>query len=567
MWPIIAKELQRPWERQNINTIHFLLAVQTKYPDLVDAEYITSALKTPDILAPISFKHLGRMFWGNTTMNAITHPAYDELSQFLCRSKSSKLEEFWSKEVNECLAAPSKLKEIVTVKILKDLLNSGAFKPKILLKLLSNRFIKMIVNSLKNVKQMKKGSYLVYYYDEFFEAVNKYLAKVPKIPDDEKVKIISKFILHPGALTIEKYTTQNVVHQMIMHLEGPGVVQMTKIYQSIFIGELAKDPTDPTVKWLNVEKQHAAQMMQFLIGSKVMQNDILWRIEQSKFMAGVSLFYISTDGRPVTAEKDTGFITKDLWLNVKNIFYSSLQTKMPNLKNQQQMLLAVVEYCNEILSMKGRDAYLREPLTKQARKAWKKMYAFVTAPKANKMDKTLDSTFRIMFMFIGLQLFCEPDMAELAIVDLEKCLENINEKKMKTKKKTQSDEQPEWIEVVVDIFLHLLSQNTKYLKYVVNTLFSHLCPSLTLTAVNQILSVLDLSIANPLSTEDDADESDDEGDEPNGENGEENVEEEEEEESDEGEDESGEDDEAMEDDEGKICFRKRCSSYGVSTNF
>lgn len=457
------------------------------------------------------------MFWGNNTMNAVTHPAYDALSQFLCQSDSKLLVKFWRDEVNECLAAPSKLKEIVTVKILKDLFNSGTFKTKTLSKLLTDRFIKMIVKSLKNVKQMKKGSYLVYYYDEFFEAVNKHLAK--EDDDDKKIELIKKFILLPGALTIEKYTTQNIVHQMIMHLGCPGVVKMTKIYQNIFIGELAKDPTDPTVQWLNFEKQHAAQMMQFLIGSKLMQNEIDWRIDQSKFMAGVSLFYISTDGKPVHAKNDSGFITNDLWMSVKNIFLTSLQTKLPNLESQHQMLLAVVQFCNEILSMKGQDKYLREPLTKEAMQSWKKMFEFVTSPKGtHKMDNTIDLIFRIMFMYMGLQLFRESEMAQLAIVDLEKCMENINQKKVNAKKvkNADTDDQPQWIEVIIDIFLHLLSKNTKFLKFVVNTLFVHLCPSLTLTAVNQILSVLDMSIANPLSNDDDG--SDNEEDEQNEEN-------------------------------------------------
>lgn len=494
------------------------------------------------------------MFWGNTTMNAVTHPAYDDLSQFLCHSEAKQLVKFWQSEVNECLAAPSKLKEIVTVKILRDLFNCGKFKTKTLLKLLTDRFIKMIVNSLKNVRQMKKGSYLVYYYDEFFEAINKHLATVDS--DDEKIELLKKFILHPGALTIEKYTQQNIVHQMIGHLKSAGVVTLTKVYQSIFIGELAKDPTDPTVQWLNFEKQHAAQMMQFLIGSKVMQSDIDWRIEQSKFMAGVSLFFISSDGKPVTAKNDSGFVTHDLWMSVKDIFYASLQTKLPDLKTQQKMLLAVVQFCNEILSSKKRDKYLRKPLTAEALESWNKMFEFVTSQKgSNKMDKKLDSIFRILFMYMGLQLFRETEMAQLAIVDLEQCMENINKKKKMNAKKTKivdDQEQPEWIEVVIDIFLHLLSKNTKFLKFVVNTLFPHLCPSLTLTAVNQILSILDLSVANPLSIDDEADGSDDDDDDD------EQNEETDDKASDDGNSsgeesgESDEDEDAMDEDEGKM---------------
>lgn len=550
VWPIVSKQLQRPWERQNINTVHFLLAIHAKYPELLDTDYLLSSLQTPEILAPLSYKHFGRMFWGNTTMNAVTHPAYDELSQFLCQSGSSQLVKFWRNEVNECLAAPSKLKEIVTVKILKDLFNSSKFKTKTLLKLLTDRFIKMIVTSLKNVKQMKKGSYLVYYYDEFFEAVNKHLAEASD--DDEKIELITRFTLHPGALTMEKYTSKNIVHQMIQNLGSAGVVRMTEIYQSIFIGKLAKDPTDSTVQWLNVERQHAVQMMQFLVGLKAVQNEIAWRIEQTKFLAGVSLFYMSTDGKPTTDKKDSSLITKDLWTNVKNIFYLSLQTKLPNLEDQHQMLLSVVQLCNEILSKKGRDKYLREPIADEAMVSWKKMFDFVATPLngSNKLDKKLDLIFRIMFMFMGLQLFREQEMAQLAIVDLEKCMENINQKKARRSKKVVEDE-PQWIEVVVDIFLHLLSKNTKFLKFVVNTLFSHLCPSLTLTAVNQILSVLDMSIANPLSNDEDDDDSEDdgEGEENDVTAGDDSEDDKDDEESVEGEEDEDDDDD-MDDDEG-----------------
>ncbi|XP_037033909.1 myb-binding protein 1A [Bradysia coprophila] len=558
VWPIVAKQLQRPWERQNINTVHFLLAIHAKYPELLDADYLLSSLQTPEILSPLSYKHLGRMFWGNTTMNAVTHPAYDELSQFLCQSNSSQLVKFWRSEVNECLAAPSKLKEIVTVKILKDLFNSRQFKTKTLLKLLTDRFIKMIVASLKNVKQMKKGSYLVYYYDEFFEAIDKHLAQATD--DDEKIELITRFILHPGALTIEKYTSKNIVHQMIQNLGSAGVVRMTEIYQTIFIGKLAKDPTDSTVQWLNVERQHAVQMMQFLVGLKVVQSEIAWRIEQTKFLAGVSLFYMSTEGKPTTDKKDSSLITKDLWMNVKNIFYLGLQTKLPNLEDQHEMLLSVVQFCNEILSKKGRDKYLREPITSEAIESWKKMFEFVATPLngSNKLDKKLDLIFRIMFMFMGLQLFREQEMAQLAIVDLEKCMENINQKKITAKRsKKIAEDEPQWIEVVVDIFLHLLSKNTKFLKFVVNTLFSHLCPSLTLTAVNQILSVLDMSIANPLSNEEDEDSEDDEEEENDGKADDSAAEDESEDDEESAEGEEDDDDDDMDDDEGTAADHLR----------
>lgn len=546
------------------------MAVHAKYPDLVNSEYLESSIKVPEILSTISFKHLGRMFWGISIAD-VMHPAYDVLAQFLCRSKSKQLVKFWQQEVNECLAAPNKPKEIVTIKILTEFFNNTSIETKTLLKLLSGRFIKMIVNSLKNVKQ--QHVYLPAYYEEFFEAVNKRISKMTE--DNEKVEIITKFILHPGALSIEKYTTQNVVRQMIKHLGTEGVKRLTDIFKRVFIGELTKDPTDTKVQWLNVEKEYAAQMMQLLIGLKIMQNEVNWRIEQSKFMAGVSFFYISKDGVPITEENDSGFITKDLWMNVKNVFYSSRpQPTLPHLKDEKRMLLTLVKFCNEILSMDDAKKYLREPLSKNSKQCWSKMFQFViSSEEVSKKDKKLNLIFRILFMHMGLQLFREPEMAELAIVDLEKCIENINKKKIQSHKMNANDE-PEWIEVVVDLFLHLLSQSTKFLKVVVNTLFPHLCAAMTLTAVHQILSVLDMKVSNPLSNANDADEnadeekeSVDEGDDIKLNGGDENTSDEsgndeeednsdsESEEDENQDDENEEDDDVMEEDEGKTFFK------------
>ena len=74
----------------------------------------------------------------------------------------------------------------------------------------------------------------------------------------------------------------------------------------------------------------------------------------------------------------------------------------------------------------------------------------------------------------------------------------------------QNGEEPEWIEVVVDLFLHLLSQNASVLRNIVDVLFPHLCNNLNLNAIHQILSMLDMKDGNnPLSAKGTEDEDDD----------------------------------------------------------
>lgn len=53
----------------------------------------------------------------------------------------------------------------------------------------------------------------------------------------------------------------------------------------------------------------------------------------------------------------------------------------------------------------------------------------------------------------------------------------------------QEEEEPEWVEVMVDILLSLLSQPSRLIRQVCKTVFSSICPHVTATALNAIIDV------------------------------------------------------------------------------
>ena len=69
-------------------------------------------------------------------------------------------------------------------------------------------------------------------------------------------------------------------------------------------------------------------------------------------------------------------------------------------------------------------------------------------------------------------------MAIDVLSDLHVCLEKSKLKKKSNRKSVNStgDEEPEWIEVVVDLLLSLLSQNKHVLRQVVGTVMTVLSP-------------------------------------------------------------------------------------------
>lgn len=500
-----------------MNTVYLLLETQSKYPKLVDDEFLLSSITTNEILQPLSYKHLSRLFWSPSSLTiAISHPAYDTFGKFLATSVSSKqLLKFWQNEINQILIAPSKSKEIVTLKLLTIAFNTRTISHNVAIQLLSDSFIKLITKTLKNSKQQKM-ELIVPFYDEFFEAVENYLEGLTPLPngDEAKVAIIKRFVAYPGILLIEKYTSNRIVHKFIAKLGANGIATLYDFYKSVLLGQAVKDPKDKSEDWLFVEKQHSIQMMQALLAQKIGHTEIAWRTEQLKQLLKLSLFNTGPGADAVVVkDEDAKILSKDLQTQIKQVFYANLQFKLNHLESEIKILLPLVEHCNEFVSKKTANKFLRQPLSDKALVAWRKMYERITSIIQNgkKQRSNLNNVFVVLLLHMGLQLFRESEMAELAIDDLEKCMERADKKLAKSKGNSNVDE-PEWIEVVVDLFLHLLSQNTSFLRNVVNSVFPQLCGSLNLTAVHQILSVLDLKEKNPLSANDEANESDEQDD-------------------------------------------------------
>lgn len=515
MWPLMQKEMKRPWEKQNINTAHFLIKCQSKYPTFVDEEFLSTSLQTNEILTPMAYKHFSRLFWSPTSaMIATTHPSYETLGNYLTTAlPEKKLLDFWQKEINEILLAPNKLKEIVTLRLLTIIFNDGKIKSKTALALLSNSFIAMITKALRSGKQQKNNDFSQNVYNEFFDAVKKYIA-LESNSESDKVVIIQKFIDFPGVVVIEKYTPSRVIHKFIAQLKSEGVKELFEFYRNILLDRKAKNPKSKE-GWLHMEREHCVQMLQTLLVQKSVHSDSEWRAEQLQFLLKYGLFYVNKQTDAIVKERDSDVLPNDLAHKLKQAFFSSLQAKSQSIETEKATLLAIIEYCNKQVTAKSSNKTLRHALSDEALQAWNKMYTNVTAKKNTK--KILYNVFDILLMHMGLQLFFDAKLAIFSIDDLEKCLVR-SQNKLKSKSKTNESNEAEWVEVVVDLFLQLLSQSKSFMRTVVDNVFPELCPWLTPAAVDQILLMLDMSEKNPLTPHSTAEESDDDEDESENEN-------------------------------------------------
>uniref|UniRef100_A0A8D0D309 MYB binding protein (P160) 1a n=1 Tax=Sander lucioperca TaxID=283035 RepID=A0A8D0D309_SANLU len=121
----------------------------------------------------------------------------------------------------------------------------------------------------------------------------------------------------------------------------------------------------------------------------------------------------------------------------------------------------LVQYAQVLLDQ-PEHAQCSQPFSPEQRKAWDGMLKMVANLKkeVKKGPAAGTSAFQQLFLLVAMHLF-------------------------------KQEEEPEWVEVLVDILLSLLSQPSRHIRHVCRTVFSSICPHVTAAALTAILDVLD----------------------------------------------------------------------------
>uniref|UniRef100_A0A671TVL6 MYB binding protein (P160) 1a n=1 Tax=Sparus aurata TaxID=8175 RepID=A0A671TVL6_SPAAU len=177
----------------------------------------------------------------------------------------------------------------------------------------------------------------------------------------------------------------------------------------------------------------------------------------------------------------------------------------------------LVQYAQVLLSQ-PKHAQSSKPFSPEQRQAWDSMLESVSnlRKKAKKGPTAENTAFQQLFLLVGMHFFKWSKNSECCLKVCE-CVCLLPEAV------TDQEEEPEWVEVMVDILLSLLSQPSRHIRQVCKTVFSSICPNVTAAALTAILDVNDED-----EDDKDKDEDDEDGDED---------------------DEDGDDDEAMEEEE------------------
>lgn len=500
VWPELKKSLSHAKDNITVDQLYLLLTIEATHAGVIDDLFYKKYWLTTTILDAKNFDVFIQLLWQTKRPNAINHPFY---VYFMKRIVDSKLlKKFWD-EVDKVLATPTKQLEQVSVHAAICALRCIETSPKEVSKILTVNFLQLLnAHSCKSIKDED----LQEMYTELVDLLDKCFQNLKK--QEQKLEVLRLFTVTPGRLTIEKGSNKKFISNLINALEIDSLTASIEDIKQIIVSD--KDER---------ERQYAASVLQRVISSnKLFSNNIEWRTEQLNFLMHLA-FFKSKDG--TTLSTNDADVNSNA-TNIKNIFYHCLEHKLSNLDDEKKFLMGIVTEIDGVLEKKDSNKYLQKPLSENHLKTWKRMMKEVTA-KVDKKEKKLRTVFQVLILHMGLQLFNHPDIAENAIAELEVVTKRALAKNSK-------QDEPDWIEVVVDLFLTLLSQESYVLRNVIRHVFPQLCSQMNLTAFHQILSLLDIkSKENPLQVNGDQEsddeeeiedeESDNEDEESNDENG------------------------------------------------
>ncbi|KAJ1519930.1 hypothetical protein ONE63_004165 [Megalurothrips usitatus] len=487
IWPVLEEEILNS-KRFSCETLMLILSVYNRAPNVVKSKPIKVWLGF-SLFSSESMELFAQKLIGECTPSTINHPIYDQLGQALCKgAKEPLLETFWTVSVNSVLTEnKNKIVTHATIRMFTAIISQLTNKQQIGM-LLMPSFISVLGRILSMPLSDRKSSEVYQMAQEALNLTKSALAS-EDVPEKVRLNVLCKIFFDTPELQSETLSgfASATFSDLLDNLGSKSVHELAKRFRSVIDGVSNVDGQALT----NVYRRIAVQQFARLMSHSACNDDWDWKTKQVVFLLDRAIFIQET---PST-------INSGLAHTLKECFFSALDQKFPNLETFLGVLSQAVTHVNGKLSPKS----MRTPLSSEALDSWHKMYGQVTRIEEKGTNKkSAIQIFHLLFLSMGLQLLSDPKLATSALDELHSCYQRMKSSK---KRSSKIQDEPEWVEVTIDLFLSLLSHDSHLLRTIVGKAFPYLGQYLTVSAFCQILEVIDpKQNENPLTAVKDGDD-------------------------------------------------------------
>ncbi|CAH1232832.1 MYBBP1A [Branchiostoma lanceolatum] len=541
LYPLLRDELQKGWNTCTPETLFLLLKVQQNFPGVLDKTFLKKHWGHKDIFRKENLEALGQVIMASATAHPNTHGVCVLILTSVCKDKVY-FPVFWDKIVDKILCSATHERKLLAFKFLEHAL--PLLDAKQISRAISPSLLKMLINNLV-------------YSDSFHSAAAKqlcqYLARFVKSCSeaDRQLAVLMALLHKPGTIHFDSVTKTQTVASIVGGLNAEAILRYTTWLKKVF---LTGTDSDEEFKEGSIEshRRWASNQLVHVVKNPALTRTEQWLLDTTKFLFLHAFFKIR---KPIAGdtvcERSPAFeLSQESCKLAAQHFNSVLSTlgTMPSFKqegakhtlpgtrsNSDFWVYSLVQFADSLLN--DQDHF--EPLIQfpeDMMESWNEMLRNVEAmrKKTAKGCKVSES-FQLLTLNLGIQMFTDAEQVEEVLSELQTCYEKATEKRRKSLKKEAccssgscgpttaskkgEEDEPHWVEVVVEILLSLLSRPSHLLRTVVDNVFRVVCPQLTRKGLQLIVDVLEAGSNDDEEGHvkvDDFDEDEDEEDEEEG---------------------------------------------------
>lgn len=482
VWPVLKKKLTFGWEKSSADLIWPLFVCIRMFPEVIAKKFLKKYWST-DIFSLDSMDYIKKAIRQTTACLPLLHPLCSEVLKFCIIREDGK--EIWKALVDDNLFQIDQTeKAYVGFEMVKKVLQETR-KKKVVKHILSSKFCVMFTKSFLNANHPMHPA--ATYLGNFFCD----LVKQSKDPD---IQICILKIFLQSSIPFDQILKKKEISTIIQNLLPDAVKSYCELLKSIAI---KKAESEDEVDAVHSRRFQAVLQIGSLVNHPATVSDLEWRFSVIKFLFLHSFFNLHTPTEGILhCDEECTEIRPNLRESFNNSFYKSLNSlyrrtdqHITPIEQFLQYLLSLTEYAEQLMT--ATDCVSTHFSLEKVQESWQQMKTIVRKlTKQSKKDGKTDESnaFKALFLELGFHLFRDPEHISGVLEELHICCKKALHQRKGSMK--IDDDEPLWINVLIDILLSLLSRSSHHLRCIVTTVFPLLCPFITKEALQPILDVI-----------------------------------------------------------------------------
>ncbi|XP_078335491.1 myb-binding protein 1A-like protein [Crassostrea virginica] len=503
VWSEIEAELTQGWAGCSPDTLMLLLACQKYHPKIMDKTFLKTYWGSTKVFCAENLKHIWSVVKLSVDYFPVIHLINDQIIQQLTTSKLSFME-FWT-EGRDVLFGKEHHSSVnvglyLMTKMLPHLKTSEEIEC-----LLTASVVKVLVKIIDG-KQKKKNPV----YESASQFINGLVTYVKSSENAENsIKVLHCFYetqCPKGASLTKSLET------IIQSLSAVAAKQYGENLMKVF-KKYIKEPRENMVGI-----QHVATQVRILVTLPSTSADHTWQLRLLQFLGLHSFWTVIAKSTEIPhcsyctnpmEDKLRRPLQDNFFKALSNLLiYNTEKSKTSSLDAFLDTVCQLCKYFQDLIEAIEVVSLVMD-FTDDEREQWLKTVVCLMGMQGKSATKSpersdLYRAFVLLFVFHAVHLFTSKENAVSALQDIHVCYNKaVKHKRRSTVKSAKAE--PEWIEVVTELLLSMMSQGSNFARLAAKTTFSCLTDHVTPDSLGLITDVLKLEKGDenaPISFED-----------------------------------------------------------------